>query len=404
MRTSFKPGWKFALLGVPALAVVTAVAQESSRKFYQSGSYWVEEITGSLAATKRLLVQTSTGAVVIHGGKGKNITYTVRQQVRAFSKKQARRMLDALHFNAETHAGSASLAAMGSASARTGTADVSVTAPRQTEFVHANSRGGDIEVTGVSGRVQAETAGGHLQLDDIDGTVVGITGAQSVTVGRIGGDIFLRTGGGDISIDSAGHNVNASSGGGDVKVLASRGDVDVETDGGNIVVKQSYGNLHASTSGGSIDVGDIGGAVMLETGGGSIQLASGNGLVDAETVSGMIQCYHVSHGLVAETGAGGITAEFVGGRGEFADSRLQGSRGDVVVYLPPDAGVNLHAAINMENGNNIVSEFPGVQITSSRHAYGSGKISAEGILNGGGPALNIETTTGNIEVRKRKPR
>lgn len=383
---------------MPLLVAFSALAQDGGRKIYQSGSRWVEEISGTLAAAKHLLVKTASGSVTVHGDGSEKLSYVVRRQVRASSKKTAEKIFSAMHFSASSQGGSAILIAEGDS-------DVTVSAPNDLDLVQTKTQSGDIEVTDIAGRVEAVSAGGHLHLDNIGGSISGTTGCQDVNVGKIGGDIFLRTGGGNVSIDSAGHNLIARSRGGDVRVLASRGDVDIETGGGNIIVKQSFGNLRGSTSGGSISIGDIGGGVSVETGGGSIYLASGNGLVDAETNSGTIQCYRVSHGLTAATGAGGITAEFVGGRGQFADSHLLTSHGDVVVYLPSDLGVDVRAKIVMGNANNIVSEFPGLRVTSTMSAdYRARQIFAEGLLNGGGPILNIEATTGNIELRRLKPR
>lgn len=382
-----------------AAATVPARAQELHRKAYREGSHWVEETTGTLAAAKNLLVRTS-GSIAIHGGS-QAIAYTVRKEVKASSEVKARLMFAALRVSPRVKGDTATLVA-GSRVAR-GNVDITLSVPRQVGLVRANSMGADIEVTGIAGQVEAATRGGRLRLDDIGGSATGVTGGEGVAVGKVGGDIDLRTGGGDIFIDSAGRNLVARTGGGDVTVLASRGNVDIESGGGSIGVRQASGNLRASTDGGSIDVGDIGGTVTVETGGGSIHLASGRGGgVRAETGSGTIQCFQLAHGLVAESGSGGITAEFVGRAGDFTDSQLATSIGDIVVYLPADLAVTVQAAIAMANGHRIMSEFPDVKVASAAGDYGPRAIFAQGAIHGGGPTLKIETTAGNIELRRLK--
>jgi DUF4097 and DUF4098 domain-containing protein YvlB len=171
-----------------------------------------------------------------------------------------------------------------------------------------------------------------------------------------------------------------------------------ETGGGNINVKTVTGGIKASTGGGSLDLGDIGGQVAAETGGGSIRLRSGGGVI-AETGAGLIQCYNVKHGLKASTGSGGITVEFVGKKGDFSNSHLEAGIGDIVVYLPNDLGVRIEANIDFANGHGIQSDFSGLQITQS-NGFGPRQVSAEGSLNGGGPTLELHTTTGNIMLRR----
>jgi len=136
----------------------------------------------------------------------------------------------------------------------------------------------------------------------------------------------------------------------------------------------------------------------VETGGGSIRLTGGgNGAIKAQTGSGSIHCLRIGSSVRAETGAGGITAEFMTMNGKFSDSTLETGVGDIIVYLPSDLKVSVHAIIDVATSRDAIrSELPGIRI-SSEGDYGPREMSAEGNLNGGGPLLKLHTSTGKIQ-------
>ena len=86
--------------------------------------------------------------------------------------------------------------------------------------------------------------------------------------------------------------------------------------------------------------------------------------------------------------------------GKFSDSTLDTGVGDIIVYLPSDLKVSVHASIDVATSRDAIrSELPGIRI-SSEGDYGPREMSAEGDLNGGGPKLRISTSTGQIDIRK----
>jgi hypothetical protein len=104
-------------------------------------------------------------------------------------------------------------------------------------------------------------------------------------------------------------------------------------------------------------------------------------------------------GARAETGAGPITAEFLG---MGTDSTLQTSVGDVIVYIGPQARITVKAELEMANGHQISSDFPDLKITTDGGNYGPKNYYAQGSLNGGGALLRVRTMSGNIEFRRAK--
>jgi hypothetical protein len=90
----------------------------------------------------------------------------------------------------------------------------------------------------------------------------------------------------------------------------------------------------------------------------------------------------------------------VGKRGAFRDSLLHTAAGDVIVYLPKDLPVTVHASSDMATGHGIVSEFSGLRITKEGSNFAPRSMYAEGALNGGGPVLKVRTIIGQIDFRQ----
>jgi hypothetical protein len=103
-------------------------------------------------------------------------------------------------------------------------------------------------------------------------------------------------------------------------------------------------------------------------------------------------------GVRAETSAGAITAELLGGA--MKDSSLQSSLGDIIVYLSPQTRFTVQATIQLANGHRIRSDFPELRVQSEGNDWGPRNVYAEGALNGGGPVLKVSTVSGNIEFRR----
>jgi len=136
----------------------------------------------------------------------------------------------------------------------------------------------------------------------------------------------------------------------------------------------------------------------VETGGGSIELGSAKGPVRAETGAGRIVLDGVPSAR-AETGSGAIEAKFVAGGGR-GDSTLETGAGDITVYLPENLNITVRASIELANGHNIRSDFPGIHVNTDGGQWGPKTMTADGSLNGGGPMLKVRTTTGDIYFRR----
>jgi DUF4097 and DUF4098 domain-containing protein YvlB len=384
---------------VAVLVLLAPLATAQQGRVFGDGGNWTQEITGSLTAVKNLRVKVDVGSVKVSGGTQQSIDYVIRNHSYSGSESKARHEFENYKISAYVHGDTAWIVAdwEGGRSHRF-SGEFTINVPREMEEVKVETEGGNVSTTGVTGRVSAESGGGNIHLEDIGGSINAETGGGTIDVGNVASEVNLHTGGGSIKVNSAKGKITAESGGGSVIVMTGMQGAELETGGGSIHVDRCNGFVKASTGGGSIDLGDIGGGAEISTGGGSIHLASAKGPVRAETGGGSIELMGVPSAR-AETGAGGIEAKFVPS-GERNDSMLETSAGDITVYIVPNVNLSVRASIDVANGHNIHSDFPEIRVTTEGGDYGPKTMTAEGSLNGGGPMLKVQTTTGDIWFRR----
>ena len=362
------------------LGTQTAVAQSPSpRLFRAQGNEWIQEVSGTFSAGKTVKVRSTSGSIHIQGAPQNNVTYTIREHVRAGSEERARQQLGRMKFTTYSSGETVVLQADCEGSNQ-GSIDFDVHVPAQTQLVRLETEGGSVAANNLSGRVEAKTGGGAIQLDKITGIIAVSSGGGNIEIGKVGNDVEASTGGGSIHLVSAAGHVTAKSGGGNLNIGWAKV-MTLQTGGGSIQVNKCEGTVKAETAGGNIDLNDIG-AAEIETGGGSIHIGPVRG------------------GVRAETGAGAIMAKLASGGAPFTDSKLETQVGDIIVYVPDGLGVNVRAAVEAARSYGIRSEFGELKITSPSGNMGQREYYAEGSLNGGGPILHVHTTAGNIEIKR----
>ena len=395
-RSMLKTNFKIAIAAFMFSAVAAAMAQQG--KIYQDGGAWVQEVSGSLSAARKLHIRVEAGAVHVEGGSQSGITYRMITRVHTSSEEKARRRFEQYRLSATQHGDIAMIEAeCGSPHRFSG--EYTITVPRDMELVKIETDGGAVSAKGISGRVEAETGGGKVHLEDIGGDATAETGGDSIEVDRIGGDLNAQTGGGKLYLGSVKGLVNASTGGGDVVLLSGGRSAVLESGAGDIQVKQVSGDLKISTGGGNVEVDSASGPIQVETAGGSIRIGSAKGLVRAETAAGRIELNGIP-AVHAETASGGISAHFIILPGDHTDSVLETANGDIVVYLPANFRARILAAIEAANGQKIYSDFPEIPVRMESDVDWPQTITAEGNLNGGGPTIKVQTVSGNISFKR----
>jgi hypothetical protein len=390
-RAAGSEQWKaIALL---TLAAVPLCAQQP--RIYHEGSTWVEETTGTMPAGREFRVVTDMGSVQVQGNSP-TVSYVIRKRCFVPTEEAARRQFEQLRISVARSSIEGRL--LGKNPDRFN-AEFVVQVPRDLEVVRVETRSGALNLNSMTATILATTGGGSIKLDDLAGPVKISSGGGVVEGGNLGADFTLTSGGGDVHINNIGGQVRVTVGGGKVYIGSAKSST-ITSGAGGIEVRKCAGDLRASTDGGNLYFGDVSGSVRADTGGGSVRLASANGRVQVSTGGGSVELYNLGQGAQVETGAGPITVAFVTGHGTFSDSSLHTAAGDISVCLPSNMAVTVHAASDMTNGKGIFSEFPELRLTTTGGSYGPKAMSAEGMLNGGGPALKIRTTIGQISFKR----
>jgi DUF4097 and DUF4098 domain-containing protein YvlB len=172
---------------------------------------------------------------------------------------------------------------------------IDVSVPEQFD-VDIATRGGGVEVDGVSGQVEARARGGKLRFREVTGPIDGRTSGGPIEVDDCNGSIELRTAGGSIDVDRVDGDVRARSSSGSINLVEVDGDIEARTSGGSIAAIDVTGELIATTSGGGIRARFEGApAGELETSGGSIDVAFPPDVgadLDARSLGGRVQIEH----------------------------------------------------------------------------------------------------------------
>ena len=132
-----------------------------------------------------------------------------------------------------------------------------------------------------------------------------------------------------------------------------------------------HGPLNGGTSGGGVTVKNFHGFVSVESSGGGITIENVVGKLRAETSGGPINAVLPSP----------IPDEV----------SLESSGGGVTVKVAPDAAFNLDAEAS---GGGVSCELPIARQGKKEHGEMKGPV------NGGGPAVKLESSGGGIHVKK----
>jgi len=248
-----------------------------------------------------------------------------------------------------------------------------VQAPKQFNF-DLRTAAGSIGSSSIDGKVKARTSGGNLRFAAISGSLDANTSAGSIRTGTIGGLVSATTSGGNIEIDGA------------------EADAKLETAAGSITVDRAKSKLTARTSGGSIHVGEMDSSANLNTAAGSISVKLARGPLTAHTSGGNITIEEAHDTVNADTSAGGIAATF--SSQPTGDCKLNTSGGSITVKLEPELAFDVDASTS---GGKVTTDMPVTMVVT-----GEAKTDGlKGKINGGGKALILKTSAGNIAIRKK---
>ena len=282
--------------------------------------------------------------------------------------------------------------------------DFIITVPNEFNL-SLNTSGGDINVlNNIKGKVKVNTAGGDINLKEVNGELTASTAGGNITSGNVTGNVKLSSGGGDVFVGKVEGSCIVSTGGGNVTVDNVTKSLNVTTGGGNIDCKNIGSTVKIISGGGNISVDKISGAMTLTTGGGDVNGISINKGGEVTTGGGNVNLKNISDFIIITTGAGDITAEFksVGG----SKSNIQTGTGNITVYLPENAKATIVAQVKWadvwETDKQDFSEYIHSDFKSTQEEFREGEVYAVYEVNGGGTRIDLETSLGDIQIKKLK--
>lgn len=178
-------------------------------------------------------------------------------------------------------------------------ADLVIEVPRGRTFSLFVSAG-DVEVSGLEGRIEIDTGSGEVVASNVQGSLLVDTGSGAVRVTGVRGELNVDTGSGSVALrDVDGPGVVVDTGSGRVTGSAIRA-----------------GTLRVDTGSGSIELDEVtSGDVVLDTGSGSVDVTLTQDVerLDIDTGSGSVTVRApaaLGAELEVETGSGGIDVDF----------------------------------------------------------------------------------------------
>jgi hypothetical protein len=361
--------------------------------------YWNRVTNGTikLRIQPRLKI-VSRGKIVLHGTSSPEVSFKIKQAVRARTEDEARTMMGGIFTGVSTYGDWTTFVVTPNASPSVAT-ELDINVPRQMlAAIIETQYGGPVEAYDFDGNVQAITRAGVVHLDRIKGDVIGRTGGGEIHIGKIGGSVRCMSGAGSIYLASSGKDAQCATAGGDITVGDSGGALTLSTEGGNIRVTKAATTVDAHSAAGLIEVAQAGGAVTADTSGGSIQVDSAHG-VRAESAMGMVRVRAASGPMNVAAAAGSILAQLLAG-GRLEDSSLVAGNGDITVMIPSNLAVTVAARTDTGGPVRIISDFPEIRVNSA--ALFQAPLLAQGAINGGGPVLRLNTGRGVIYLRRMK--
>ena len=199
--------------------------------------------------------------------------------------------------------------------------------------------------------LRSHTGSGSQTIAGVHGTTEVSSGSGSLRVSDIGNHLKTETGSGDIEIDRIQGAVRARAGSGSIRATSVAGGFDAETGSGRISLEQSAP-----------------GSVRVDTGSGGMELRGVKGSVDAHAGSGGIEVEGEPMGpWTVHTGSGTVRLQLASNASFDLDART--SSGSLSVDQP----VTVQGSL------------------AKKHIQGK--------VRGGGVPIDVETGSGNIEIR-----
>ncbi|TET27691.1 hypothetical protein E3J68_03870 [Candidatus Aerophobetes bacterium] len=205
-------------------------------------------------------------------------------------------------------------------------------------------------------------------------------------------NVLAETTSGNFFIKGIRGDVKTKGVSGRTEFSSIQGKVEAETISGEIKLMEVEGDVNLSSLSGDLSLDQVKGNIFATSTSGKLQMSSVEGIIRGYTTSGKIVMRKI-RGVVEliETASGDIQAELLEVADDWLGMIFDSVSGDIEVSLPRNLRANL--GIKTVSGR-ISCDFT----ILTRGEFEAGALG--GPINGGGPFLEIETTSGDIFLRQ----
>ncbi|MFO7445061.1 MAG: DUF4097 family beta strand repeat-containing protein [Ignavibacteriaceae bacterium] len=279
--------------------------------------------------------------------------------------------------------------------------DVEVTVPSYF-YVEMSTQAGDLTVKGsFVGSLKGVTSGGDISIEKVSGYTDLHTYGGDVTAEEIKGEMKILTYGGDLHLSNIDGNGTVSTSGGNIRINNVSKSIAINTAGGNIVVDEINGKVKLNTGGGNISIKNVNGDATLNTGGGNIKSLQVKGRIEASTGAGSVYLYKVDGSVKAISGSGDIHIEL---QNINSESRAKTNNGNIKLYIAENEKITVEVRIRGFGKHSSYDETDFIRYdltpTSKSVNKNNDNIKATYSFNGGGRKIFLDTSYGEIEIKR----
>jgi DUF4097 and DUF4098 domain-containing protein YvlB len=315
----------------------------------------------SLNPGSNLLLQTSSGSIIVTGGDVTECSVIATIVGRAPSEEEAQLLAEQVKIELETVGDTLTVKAEKPPRKNRCSVSISydITVPKQTNIECASSYG-SIEISNIKGKISGKTSSGSIEAKNIEGPAANLDTSY--------GSVKCR----NITAD----NITVKSSSGNVKITNA-----------------SFGECEAHTSYGSIVSDELKGrSIKLNSGSGSISLtASSADTTNLYTSYGRITCRQITtNDITAKSGSGNIDIAFSESTPDQIVADLDTSYGSIDFTAPQ----NFAGQVDLSTSYG--------SIRTNRPITISGQISKKelkGTIGEGSGKLHLHTGSGSINLQ-----
>ena len=169
--------------------------------------------------------------------------------------------------------------------------------------------------------------------------------------------------------------------------------LEARTSDGNVTLNGLEGELGLTTGDGNLTMDHVSGDLRLKSGDGNVRISDAQGAIEARTSDATVSVDGVFHAVALHSSDGRVELNLRPGTKLTEASSISTSDGSVSIHVPANFAADLD--VHSSDGH-VDCALP---ITIEHFQSGGSESHAwHGKLNGGGVALSIRTSDGNVKI------